>query len=112
PAFGEDERRRQDEALRATNIAQPGLGAVGLGGLHVLAHFGIWADAVAGHSYGELVALCAAGRIDTPALHRLSRMRGRLMADGSGDRGAMLAVQAAIDVVENVLSEERLQVVI
>ena len=34
----------------------------------VLERFGVRADAVAGHSYGELTALCAAGRLDAGGL--------------------------------------------
>jgi acyl transferase domain-containing protein/NAD(P)-dependent dehydrogenase (short-subunit alcohol dehydrogenase family) len=108
PVFAEKDRVQNDEALRATNVAQPALGAVGLGVFRVLAHFGIRPDAVAGHSYGELLALHASGRIDAPTLHRLSGLRGRLMAEGAGDRGGMLAVQASADVIEKVLREERL----
>jgi polyketide-type polyunsaturated fatty acid synthase PfaA len=55
PAFTSDGRVAQDEALRATAVAQPALGAVSLGALQVLAHFGIKPDATAGHSYGEFV---------------------------------------------------------
>src|SRR5262249_4154774 len=56
PVFQAEEHARNEEALRATNIAQPALGAVSLGAWQVLAHFGVRAEAVAGHSYGELVA--------------------------------------------------------
>jgi acyl transferase domain-containing protein len=108
PAFRAEDGTRNEDALRATNVAQPALGAVSLGVLQVLAHFGVRADAVAGHSYGELVALHAAGRIDAATLHRLSGLRGRLMAEGAGDRGGMLAVQATADVIDKILHEERL----
>src|SRR5262249_23485329 len=106
PAFDDDERARQEAALRATAAAQPALGPPSLGRLAILDHFGIEPAAVAGHSFGELTALCAAGRIDAEGMNRLARSRGRLMAacarpaaggraDGSRpDPGAMLAVMA------------------
>ncbi|MBO0700694.1 MAG: acyltransferase domain-containing protein, partial [Zavarzinella sp.] len=65
PAFAADARAEQEVELRATEIAQPALGAVSLGAWQVLRRFGIAADAFAGHSYGELVALWAAGAFDT-----------------------------------------------
>jgi len=99
--------------LRATQVAQPAIGAVSLGALKTLAGFGLTADAVAGHSYGELTALCAAGRIDETSLHLLSRLRGRLMAAGSGnDPGSMLAVSAPLADVEKLLVDEQLDLVI
>ena len=59
PAFSDDDRAWQEEALRATEVAQPALGAVCLGVLGILDHFGVRPDAVAGHSFGELTALSA-----------------------------------------------------
>ncbi|MBY0525167.1 MAG: acyltransferase domain-containing protein, partial [Gemmataceae bacterium] len=112
PAFNAEARARHEEALRATDVTQPALGAVSLGALRTLEHFGVQAEAVAGHSYGELVALCAAGRFDTATLHALSRLRGRLMAEGTGDRGSMLAAFATRSQVETILRKEKLSLVI
>ena len=108
PAFSDTTRQQQDEALKATNIAQPALGAVSQGALRLLNHFGVTPQTACGHSYGELSALCAAGRISPQALHQLSNLRGRLMASNSGraDRGAMLAVQADEATVQSFLGEE------
>jgi acyl transferase domain-containing protein/NADP-dependent 3-hydroxy acid dehydrogenase YdfG/acyl carrier protein len=115
-AFDDARRAEHESALRATEVAQPALGAVSLGALGVLESFGVRPDAVAGHSYGELTALCASGRIDARALGRLSRLRGRLMAgrDGAGraDAGSMLAVRAPLDRVASALRNERLDLVI
>jgi acyl transferase domain-containing protein/NAD(P)-dependent dehydrogenase (short-subunit alcohol dehydrogenase family) len=112
-AFTPQQRRRQEEALRQTDVAQPAIGAVSLGALHVLEAFGVRADAFAGHSYGELPALCAAGCFDAAALHRLSRLRGHLMAaQGGRDAGAMLAVHAPLGAVEQVLREDGIRLVI
>jgi len=102
PAFTDAERSAHELALRSTELAQPAIGAVSLGLFRVLGHFGVTPDAVAGHSYGELTALCAAGRIDAAAFAGLSRERGRLMAAQDGG-GAMLAVLASRDVVDDVL---------
>jgi len=112
PAFTPEVKAQQDEALRGTQVAQAALGAVSLGAFRLLTHFGVRPACVGGHSYGELVALHAAGRYDAAALHTLSRLRGKLMAAGTGDRGAMLAVAAPLDVIEKVLREERLSLII
>jgi polyketide-type polyunsaturated fatty acid synthase PfaA len=114
PAFTDEARREQEAALKSTDIAQPALGAAGLGVLSVLGYFGVAAEAAAGHSYGELLALCGAGRLEPEALHRLSNVRGRLMANRNGhsDRGAMLAVQASEATVNSFVGEESTSLVI
>ena len=112
PAFTDGERQAQSERLRATEVAQPALGAVSLGAWSVLADFGLSASAFAGHSYGELTALCAAGVFDAADLHRLSRLRGELMTAGAGDKGSMLAVSAPLAEIEKALEEEKLNLVL
>ncbi|MGE3188894.1 MAG: beta-ketoacyl synthase N-terminal-like domain-containing protein, partial [Vicinamibacterales bacterium] len=96
-AFGEADQARQRLDLAHTAAAQPAIGVVSLGLLDVLASAGVRADAVAGHSYGEFVALHAAGAMDRATLLALSAARGRAMADVGDDAGtmAMLAVGAA-----------------
>ena len=110
--FTDDDRRANDEALRATDIAQPALGAVSLGAWRILESFGVRADAAAGHSFGELTALCAAGRLNAEEFYRLAHLRGRLMADASGADGAMLAVQTTPEAILDVLRAERLDLVL
>ena len=111
-AFDPETRASQDEALRATQAAQPAIGAASVGALRLLESFDIAPGAVAGHSYGELTALCAAGRLDESALHTLSRLRGRLMGEGNGDKGSMLAVSAPLARVGEVIAQEKLDLVI
>jgi acyl transferase domain-containing protein/NAD(P)-dependent dehydrogenase (short-subunit alcohol dehydrogenase family)/acyl carrier protein len=110
PAFDDASRSKHEKALRNTAVAQPALGAVSLGALRILEYFGVRADAVAGHSYGEFVALHAGGRFDAATLQSLSILRGRLMAGASdeADLGAMLAVRAPLEVVQEVLEKENL----
>ncbi len=110
--FTPAEKQAQADDLRDTKIAQPALGAASLGAYRVLNGFGLTPDAFAGHSYGELAALCAAGAFDTSSLFALSKLRGSLMAAGGGDRGGMLAVQAPLADVEKVMKEEKLDLII
>src|SRR6185436_16777853 len=113
PVFSDEARLAQEQALKATDIAQPALGAVSMGAFGVLNHFGVAAQAACGHSYGELLALWGAGRIEAAALHQLSNLRGRLMAGGQGsERGAMLAVQADEKAVQDFLREEAGELVV
>jgi acyl transferase domain-containing protein/NAD(P)-dependent dehydrogenase (short-subunit alcohol dehydrogenase family)/acyl carrier protein len=108
PAFDAATRSAQEAALTATAVAQPALGAVSLGAWRVLDRFGVKASCAAGHSYGELAALCAAGAFDEATLIALSRRRGELMESGDGDRGGMLAVRATLAEIEAVLRAEGL----
>ncbi|MEE9383390.1 MAG: SDR family NAD(P)-dependent oxidoreductase [Nannocystaceae bacterium] len=114
PVFSEAERAVAEARLQATEVAQPAIGAVSLGVLRVLESFGLVPAATCGHSYGELTALCAAGRLEEGEFHRLSRRRGELMGDSTaaGDRGAMLAVQAKLDDVDHLISAHGLDLVI
>jgi len=42
----------------------------------------------------------------------LSLLRGKLMAEGEGDRGSMLAVSAELEIVEKFIKDEKLDLVI
>jgi len=92
PAFTDAERAAQEARLTATEWAQPALAVHSLALLEVLKAIGIAPDCVAGHSFGELAALHAAGAYDADTLVRLARRRGDLMASAAGAGGAMLAV--------------------
>ncbi len=111
-AFSDEARQQNEHALRATQHAQPAIGAVSLGALNILRYFGIRADASAGHSFGELTALCAAGVIKDEDLHKLAIKRGELMQAKAGDHGAMLAVSASAAVVHEFLETEPLDLII
>ncbi len=113
PPFSREEREEQERRLRRTDIAQPAIGAVSLGALKIIEAFGVQPEAYAGHSYGELPALCAAGCFDAESLHKMSRLRGHLMASYHGaNAGSMLAVHAPLQTIETVLREEALDLVV
>ncbi|MEN9935751.1 MAG: hypothetical protein RLZZ387_2330 [Chloroflexota bacterium] len=86
-----------EEALTATENAQPALLTVSVAALAALAEstdvapfVAAHASFVAGHSLGEYTALAAAGALDFATAVRLVRQRGELMAQAR--EGAMAAV--------------------
>ena len=105
PALDEAEAERQRAALAAPDASQPALAAASLGLLDVLATVGVEPAVVAGHSFGELVALHHAGAFTADALAELSASRGRFLLASVGDEpGAMAAVQGGPEVVEPLLA--------
>ncbi|MCN9242318.1 SDR family oxidoreductase [Streptomyces sp. RY43-2] len=92
PAFADEERAAQVARLAATEWAQPALAVHALALLEVLRELGLRPDCVAGHSFGELVALHCAGALDADTLVSLARRRGELMREAAVVPGAMLAV--------------------
>jgi acyl transferase domain-containing protein len=95
PVFNNDARKAQDEALRLTQHAQPAIGTLSVGLYKTFANAGFKADFTAGHSFGELTALWAAGVLNDSDYMMLARSRGQAMAapeDTSFDTGTMIAV--------------------
>ncbi|WTX65447.1 SDR family oxidoreductase [Streptomyces halstedii] len=107
PAFTEEEHAARRARLAATEWAQPALAVHALALLEVVRGLGLRPDCVAGHSFGELVALHCAGVLDAGALVGLARRRGELMRDAAATPGAMLAVAADRERVTAVLADGR-----
>ncbi|MEU5112720.1 SDR family NAD(P)-dependent oxidoreductase [Streptomyces longwoodensis] len=108
PAFDEATRTAQEGALRRTEYAQPALGALAAGHYRYLTELGFDADGFLGHSFGELAALWAAGALDDATYFALARARGAAMAppaETGFDPGAMAAVTASPERVEQLLTE-------
>ena len=61
PTFDVGARPGREDALRDTRFAQPAIGAVSLGLLGILEDFGVKADMLGGHSFGELTAILRGG---------------------------------------------------
>jgi polyketide-type polyunsaturated fatty acid synthase PfaA len=104
PAFTDGDRAAQQALLTATEWAQPALAAHSMALLAVLDRLGLRPDCVAGHSFGELTALHAAGALDCGTLLRLARRRGELMRDAAATPGAMLAVTASRELTEAAIA--------
>ncbi len=94
-AFGPDQESDQQRKLSETAVAQPAIGALSCGCLDVALRLGLRPSALAGHSFGELVALHAAGSLDRPALVDLAIARGQAMAAADAGAMAMLPLDAA-----------------
>ncbi|MDZ8260002.1 polyketide synthase [Nostoc sp. ChiQUE01b] len=106
PVFGEVEKNVQIAALQRTEYAQPAIGVLSAGMYSILQQAGFKSDFVAGHSFGELTALWAAGVLSTEDYLFLVKARGQAMAapeDPDHDAGSMLAVKEDISKVEAVI---------
>ncbi len=91
-------RERARLELQKTDLAQPAVGAASVGMFRLLGSLGLTPDVVAGHSYGELVALHASGALGLEDLAILSEARGRLMIEAAGpEPGTMAALLAGPD---------------
>ena len=102
----------REAELRATQVAQPAIGAMSAASWLALKEFGIAPKMVAGHSFGELTALFAAGAFDLNGFATLAQARGDVMASLSGDLGTMMAVIGKRDEIEKILKSAKVDVVI
>lgn len=104
--FDEKERDAQIAALQRTEYSQPAIGMLSAGMYKILQRAGFNSDFVAGHSFGEITALWAAGVFSDEDYCYLVKARGRAMSppqDPDYDAGAMLAVREDLCKVEAVL---------
>lgn len=103
-AFTPAEAAAQRAAITDTRVAQPALGAAGLAVHAALDVAGVRPAMVAGHSYGEIVALAAAGVFAPEDLGAISRARAEAILAAAGDApGTMASVRApALDVAAAV----------
>jgi acyl transferase domain-containing protein/NAD(P)H-dependent flavin oxidoreductase YrpB (nitropropane dioxygenase family)/NAD(P)-dependent dehydrogenase (short-subunit alcohol dehydrogenase family)/acyl carrier protein len=102
--FTPEQEAANRKALQRTEVAQPAIGAVSFGMFKLLAALGIEPDFLGGHSYGEYVALAAAGALSEEDLIRLSYRRGQAIKDAAvGAPGGMIALDATPQVLEPIL---------
>jgi acyl transferase domain-containing protein/NADP-dependent 3-hydroxy acid dehydrogenase YdfG len=107
PVYSPAEKEAQKKTLTRTEWAQPAIGAVSLSTLRLLESVGLLPAAVAGHSFGEVVALHAAGALSELDVLRIARARGERMAEAAETSdGAMTAVVADAKTVAEALPSD------
>ncbi|WP_210441912.1 type I polyketide synthase [Vibrio crassostreae] len=110
PTFTPEATKAQEAVLTNTANAQSAIGTVSMGQFDIMTQAGFKADMVAGHSFGELSALCASGVISQEDYYQLAFARGDAMAatPEQGDSGTMFAVILDADklpAVESCISQ-------
>ncbi|MEZ9276472.1 beta-ketoacyl synthase N-terminal-like domain-containing protein [Vibrio sp. 10N.286.49.F3] len=110
PTFTPEATKAQEAVLTNTANAQSAIGTVSMGQFDIMTQAGFKADMVAGHSFGELSALCASGVISQDDYYQLAFARGDAMAatPEQGDNGTMFAVILDADklpAVESCISQ-------
>ena len=96
----------QEEDLQKTRWQQPALFALEHAIARYLITLGIQPVALAGHSLGELTALCLAGVYSLEDGFRIVNMRARCMDKATSlhmDPGVMMAVDAPLDLLKELI---------
>lgn len=105
-SFTPEANRAAIDALTDTRVAQPALGLVDSAIARLLERVGVKADHLAGHSYGELVALSCGGALPAERLLELSEARANAILSSAGeDPGTMAAVSGTKDEIEAALAD-------
>ena len=106
PVFTAEDKDSLEKNITNTEFAQPAIGAISLGYYKIFKNAGLVSDMVAGHSFGELTALCASGVLSESDYMTLAIARGKAMAgkNASGDAGMMLAVKAATSEIQPLIA--------
>lgn len=103
----------QQKALNSTRVAQPALAFVELFATDLLRRFGVTPAIAAGHSFGEYLALYAAGSLTAEDMLKVVGARGRLMAETAEScSGAMAAVLTDAATTQSWIERHGLAVVI
>lgn len=107
PAFTLEQETEQKRKLSRTDIAQPALGTACWAMFKLLQEMNIRPDMTAGHSYGEYVALAAAGVFDEDTLSVVSESRGRFIIEASKghDLGTMAAVRVSASELKEMIKD-------
>ncbi|HDS1199246.1 TPA: SDR family NAD(P)-dependent oxidoreductase [Shewanella algae] len=105
--FSPQANKEDELALANTRFAQSAIGALGMGQFTLLCQAGFQADMLAGHSFGELSALRAAGALSRESYYALAFARGDAMASVPEDKdpGAMSAVILPSATERNTLEQ-------
>ena len=105
PGFGDEKKAADRARLTSTQWAQPAIGCASVAHLALVRQLGLEPKMVAGHSFGELTALHAAGAMDEASFLRAARVRGERMNQAASTPGSMLALNLPIERVSELLEK-------
>ena len=108
PVFDAASRKANETTLQQTQAAQPSIGTFSAGVYKLFTAAGFKADFVAGHSFGELTALWAAGVYSEEDFYRLAKARGEAMAvpdEPNFDAGTMVAIMGKVSSLSDDLKD-------
>jgi polyketide-type polyunsaturated fatty acid synthase PfaA len=106
PKFVQAQKVIDNENLTSTENAQPALAAICAGYTNLLDKLGFKAGKFAGHSFGEITALWAAGSINEDQLYKLAQDRGhamKLALSETKEASGMAAVKASEKIVSEAI---------
>ncbi|MDH2429182.1 type I polyketide synthase [Sphaerisporangium sp. TRM90804] len=86
-----------------TAVAQPAIFSASMAGLRWLSELGVDADAAAGHSLGEIGALCWAGSFTETEALGLVGFRGEVMSKSGAPGTGMVSIAASREVVAGLI---------
>ena len=93
-----------EQQLKQMTAAQPAIAATAMAQLDILALASVKPDMVGGHSFGEVVALYAAGVLSRQQALSVASARAEAMTEAASEAdGGMLAVSASADDVQGLL---------
>ncbi|WP_433930459.1 SDR family NAD(P)-dependent oxidoreductase [Sorangium cellulosum] len=105
PSLLDELRREADTSrLNQTEVAQPALFALQVALAALWRSWGVQADAVVGHSIGEVAAAHVAGALSLEDAARLVVHRGRIMQRATG-LGKMLSVALPLSAAQRIVSD-------
>ncbi len=107
--FNDEDKKNQITSLTNTAIAQPAIGALSYGLYTLFTQTGFNAQYFAGHSFGELTALRAAGVINDDSYRTLAVQRGKVMAAGAqynGEATGMMAIKITEEKLQPYLQQQ------
>ncbi len=104
PAYDSATKAQQLSCLTQTAHTQPALAITALGQLELLKSMDIGPEAVAGHSFGELMAFHASGAFDAECAIAFASARGLAMQNAAASAMSEGGMLAAFDNRERVLA--------
>ncbi|MBF0300591.1 MAG: acyltransferase domain-containing protein [Oligoflexia bacterium] len=109
-SFDEITSQKQKTKLDQSNYAQPAIAAISMGMYKLLSEAGLHVDFLAGHSFGEITALWAAGILNEEDYLKLSYWRGQAMYPQIenttyNNNGSMLAIKGNLSTIKSKITK-------